>query len=52
MKNFKKIIYPVVFSGFCAISLLVQAAAVDELVAAVIRDSDIAVREQIISLDD
>ena len=47
MKNFKKIIYPVVFSGFCAISLLVQAAAVDELVAAVIRDSDIAVREQI-----
>ncbi len=47
MKNFKKIIYPLVFSSFCAASLLSQAAAVDDLITAVIRNSDVAVREQI-----
>ena len=47
MKNFNKVIYPVVFAALGAISLLTQAAAVDDLIAAVIRDSDIAVRQQI-----
>ena len=47
MNNFKKIIYPLVFSSFYAVSLLSQAAAVDDLITAVIRNSDVAVREQI-----
>ena len=47
MKHFKKPFYLLVFSGILSTSSLAQAASVDALIAAVIRDSDMAVQAQI-----